>query len=662
LTGHFGSGFLVTHALSATVSIRGVSETGDPFQLDFERTGTVDEIRDNVSHCIEQLNVAHETEKSSSLFRYQRLRPEGQQIARRGLAVLDRCLPYVLAFTPHLDRVALVADSEVEWCRGELASVGSDGTIAITVQRWEHGISEDFKIYLKNSTSGHIALLSKCDGGVEKIIPIASDAPCIYRQFPLLSSNAVGLPFVINGQFDVDEDRSIAFLTKSTAIQHSSILSADVQKACQLAEEAVSLFQLVASLSLEDLHLALGVRMPTGQLSQPGPWRQALSKVARQLSRTPVVRVAVPSPTVLEPVQCTFLSASMTKSRNDIDLDALWALVAKYKVSMPASSIMPIWEIIIEGWKALGADGLTIWTVESVLQKVRGRKNLQGLADDLGATVDDAIQWLGEALDVLTPIRDALPNDIFSGVLPNQYGDFRSPTDLKRDTTVDHDLKALSDELGAPTLRQELLDSRLTDVGEERDALLRLYVHESIDTAAALHKIVQQVRSRVPTPQTRKQGWKLEEKLGATIAKLTLWAAARCPVHDAEVRELPWITADGEPRYAGTEQYHTSGTLARKRPLDLILDVFTRRAALSPAMWNKKHVGMRGVEAGQCRLRTRQLLAAVIPHDCPKRALTLGLPKKPVQLPSAVWKYNLFRLGLGNGFPGCDENDERERH
>jgi len=75
-----------------------------------------------------------------------------------------------------------------------------------------------------------------------------------------------------------------------------------------------------------------------------------------------------------------------------------------------------------------------------------------------------------------------------------------------------------------------------------------------MDTAAALSKIVQQVRSRVPTPQARKQGWKLEEKLGATIAKLTLWAAAKCPAHDTAIRELPWITADGEPRYVGTEQ------------------------------------------------------------------------------------------------------------
>ena len=37
------------------------------------------------------------------------------------------------------------------------------------------------------------------------------------------------------------------------------------------------------------------------------------------------------------------------------------------------------------------------------IAEVRGRKNLRGLAEDLGGTVDDAVLWLGEALDVLTP-------------------------------------------------------------------------------------------------------------------------------------------------------------------------------------------------------------------------------------------------------------------
>src|SRR5262249_3185665 len=152
-----------------------------------------------------QLNIAYALEKSSSLFRYQLLSPEGQQIARRGLGVLDRCLPYVFAFTPHLDQVILAEDSEIEWSRGELTAIGPDGEVAITVHRREHGVVGEFKVYLKTSNSGQVALLSKWEGGKGRIPPLDSDTPCIYRQFPLLSSNAVGLSFVINGHFDVDE-------------------------------------------------------------------------------------------------------------------------------------------------------------------------------------------------------------------------------------------------------------------------------------------------------------------------------------------------------------------------------------------------------------------------------------------------------------------------
>src|SRR5689334_5121607 len=39
LTGRFGTGFLVTHAISAKVSISGQSEDGSSFRVDFDRRG-----------------------------------------------------------------------------------------------------------------------------------------------------------------------------------------------------------------------------------------------------------------------------------------------------------------------------------------------------------------------------------------------------------------------------------------------------------------------------------------------------------------------------------------------------------------------------------------------------------------------------------------------
>jgi hypothetical protein len=582
-TGHFGSGFLVTHAISATILVSGTSEIREPFLLNFQRTGTVDEIRENVSSCIQQLYVHPEIETMSSVFRYQQLGAEGQQIAQTGFGRLDQALPYVFAFTPHLDRVTLVADTEIEWRRGEASSSGPEGIVVVPVQRLENGMTRYFEVYVKNSESGESALLITLENTTRRIVALGPAEPRIYHRFPLLSSNAVGLPFVLNGRFDVDEDRSIAFLTKSAAIQPSSAQGEDVGKICSLVRDAVSLLQYAGALSIEDLHFALGVCVPASQLGEPGPWRQALAHLAGQLSQTRVVRVAIPLETVLEPVRCTFISASLIKTRDSVELTALWRLVSRYKLSMPASTIMPVWERIIQGWKELGINGLTIWTVESVLQKIRGRKKLEFLAEDLGTSVEGAVQWLGDALDLLTPIRDTLPNDFFSGVLPNQYGEFKSPPELKRDENVDEVIKNISDELGSPTLRSELLDSRLTAGGQGRDALLQLYVHDSLNTTAAFRKLVQQVRSRVPIPQTRKPGWKLEDSLGKIVVRLALWAAGEDSEHDVTVRELPWITSDGEPRYVGTEPLAMAPVQLWEQSAQSFADIYPESKRLSSA-------------------------------------------------------------------------------
>src|SRR5260370_3449873 len=106
-------------------------------------------------------------------------------------------------------------------------------------------MAEDFKTYVRSSDSGDIAFLTKIDNTTSRIVPLHLDEPRIYRRFPLLSSNAVGLPFVVNGNFDVDEDRGIAFLTKSATIQQSSSPSADVQKTCSFFGDAASLFQFL---------------------------------------------------------------------------------------------------------------------------------------------------------------------------------------------------------------------------------------------------------------------------------------------------------------------------------------------------------------------------------------------------------------------------------
>lgn len=117
-TGKFGTGFLTTHLLAEKVVIRGVTEgygfTRRKFKLALDRSGsTLDAIINAVKAAKESLAdldgqpeyKGYDPSKLNTSFRYDLTDEPGKDVARAGLADLDICLPYTLAFVPEVESV-----------------------------------------------------------------------------------------------------------------------------------------------------------------------------------------------------------------------------------------------------------------------------------------------------------------------------------------------------------------------------------------------------------------------------------------------------------------------------------------------------------------------------------------------------------------------------
>jgi hypothetical protein len=137
-TGKFGTGFLTTHLLAEVVNVQGVAkEDGlDPrrFDLRLDRRGfdleTITAAVDTSKASVQDLDERppyreYVSGAFNTAFRYELTDATGLTVARAGLADLDHCLPYTLAFVReieciecrsrryHLDTSELAEDKEV---------------------------------------------------------------------------------------------------------------------------------------------------------------------------------------------------------------------------------------------------------------------------------------------------------------------------------------------------------------------------------------------------------------------------------------------------------------------------------------------------------------------------------------------------------------------
>jgi len=305
-TGKFGTGFLTTHLLSPYVLVKGVAKQQGllprKFELYLDRSGT------ELEEIIAAVEAAKKSTQSvdkqphykgyvagefNTTFRYELTDDTGKNVARAGLADLDTCLPYTLAFVEEIESVDYTGhlvslhESDEERVDGEVQFLS-------VATADDQGDTETSTIAVLSKGLTTIAMpIEQTEEGV-RILPLDADLPRLFCDFPLLGTELFPFPVVINNPtFNPTDARDGLFLTQTQRADPPSEHNRAVIK------EALSLYlallKYASKNAWRNLHLfAVAKPIPAGLGWVDQNWyrNEILKPIRDTLLRTNIVRTA----------------------------------------------------------------------------------------------------------------------------------------------------------------------------------------------------------------------------------------------------------------------------------------------------------------------------------------------------------------------------------
>jgi hypothetical protein len=487
-TGRFGTGFLTTHLLSERVIIKGVTEgkgfSARKFKLSLDRSGeelediiaAVQAAKDSLQDLDDRPPFAEYTPGVfNTAFRYQLADKTGKTVARAGLADLDICLPYTLAFVRELESVEY-RNRQVSLAEPEDAEEDIEVQILTVTVADPDGFADPEVSSIAALSRGvtTIAVPVKQTANGVQILPLAPNVPRLFCDFPLLGTEAFPFPVIINNPtFNPTEPRDGIFLTRTERpnpqIDHNKTI---LKEALALY---LSLLDHASENDWQSLHLLAATKIVGAELARMDQaWYKTaiLTPMRETLLRTSIVRTVA---NTLAPIHSEdgstnifFPSGPSKEIRR-----AIWRCCKTWiPAQLPVQSDIEVWHDII--WTE--CNKLTLDQVAEFVEKDETIENLAGELQEIEVHL-----WLMNFYATLETDEAALQAVVAKrAIFPNQNGAFKRKADLSHDgsdidTTLLDILKLLGDDL-----RDQLLDVEITTELEDLGTMDGAFVVKEI--------------------------------------------------------------------------------------------------------------------------------------------------------------------------------------
>jgi hypothetical protein len=479
-TGKFGTGFLTTHLLAEKVVIRGVTEghgfTRRKFKLALDRSGSsLDAIINAVKAAKESLAdldaqpeyKGYDPSKLNTSFRYDLTDEPGKDVARAGLADLDICLPYTLAFVPEVesveypDRKLSLEEPDEERVDGEVqflsVTIADPGGFAD---------SETSSLAVLSSGLTSLAIPIEKTGETVRILPLHSEVPRLFCDFPLLGTEAFPFPVIINNPtFNPTEPRDGIFLDATDRPVP------DIDHNKSIIEEALALYLMLLDTASENgwenLHLLAAVKPTQDELAKlDEEWykTEILKPIQATLLKTKIVRTAAGTIAPIHSPDSNHNIFFPSNPSKDIRR-RIWRCCSTWiPTQLPAKADVDVWYEII--WPACNR-----LTLDQVAIFIEQTDTVEKLASELSEG-NDVYQWLKEFYATLKLSDSELLSVVSKRrIFPNQNGTFKKKVELSRgardiDIELLNILKLLGTDLRNNLLAAEI-DTDLDDLAQK---------------------------------------------------------------------------------------------------------------------------------------------------------------------------------------------------
>jgi hypothetical protein len=556
--GKFGSGFLVTHVLSDKVEIEGKAKRADGqyqnvgFFLD--RSGDVKAIEENFEKTYSQLRTLI-SEKSYTKYKYILNDDSAKLAAKEGMASFIKHIPYVIGFVDALTRVELTNNGNIStWTKNRIDTQGNITQITITRQEKNEINTVENKYtlikVLSTCTDTCCAILAEQKENKICLMPASSEAKLFYP-YPLIGkSEKTGIPFVINGNFEPNEERSDILLSgESEAVNDNK----------KIIDDALGSIPAFLELAIRNkwgnAHLIARLTNPDSSVDGANVWKSKLNELINNVLQTKIIvtnylaedgkEELIDSPlNVNFPIPKLEYSVESDDLRTEnIEISDVWNLAADL-YNVPDYDKADEWQITIRHWNKI-CDGNTVdelIDLTRLADDLRESKNITSFTNQhFPQNLQRSKEWICEFFKLLNKYviscQGRLPSNFLDNLIPSQSGVLKSPVDLKKDNGVPEALKNIAQRSNWQ-IRMDLLDSYF----------LVPLLEKSIQGSLNTKEVVERLLNRV---MIWRDGERPDTHIIQGAIDLLVWMALDSGDWKSYTLKTPVISSDGVVKRLG---------------------------------------------------------------------------------------------------------------
>jgi len=553
-TGRFGTGFLVTHALSTKLQLSGLLQTGEGherFEVNLDRSGDEDAIVEDINRSKEALTeaerVRHLSDYATAVFVY-RLDDQGVEVAKSGIRQFIDALPYIFSTCPNLGTVTVEDGSVRRIWQADDETVKAVSNTNLRERKIDYQGPEgsrsirSFSLSSKDASSSILLILRQSEGGWEVKIP-PEKMPRIFVQFPISGTESLPMNVLLNGDFEPSQERSAIQFNKSRE---------------ELSDALKSLPSLISygqDKSWKGIHRLAYIRKPEQPIGSDNAdreiswWTDQLGHVATKMAKLPIVETKeglLPATADSTEATAYFVYPRYSAESSDtFDIDEIYPLASDVKgLAIVQRNRISDWAKTADGWKTLGVDTSRIG-VKELADRVRETASSLNAVGVHG----DPRTWLVSFVRLLKHLVDEHNvKSVLQGLIPDQNGQLKSLVDLAPDQGVPESLKDIA-ELLDYDVRSELIDlgfqRAVSESNERVSSTLLESAKDPLTPARLVDRCLKKLTTRLPDGGSNKDVDRSGAVASARLIHFLNRKDANVQNAEEKIQRCPVLTADG---------------------------------------------------------------------------------------------------------------------
>ena len=480
-TGRFGTGFLVTHAISTQVDVNGILQTAEgqleTFRIELNRPPDESRILENIELTDEAFGAAQPAPEALDIptasFTYHNVNTD---VVRAGLDRLEQTVPYLYATCDNLGEVRIrLPERTIVFRRKSLPGTefkDIDGFLLkeTIVTASEGAVTRQFAAVSilakaetdmggKYTSAGLLLILEQDDGEEVNIVFPEPGFPRIFVQFPINETGALPFNVVFESKFNPKQERDGITMNP----YDRELLKAALSAFPSMVEYAVRS-------GWENAHELAHIAVPSQALGGEAAaseelawWQEVIEEAAGATASKLIISTGaefLPAISDDDEIVSFLVPAADKTEQCPIDYDSLYDLAERVTdIHLPDKAVAREWEAIARRWADIGLRVDRVGLRELVEWVKTGCRTISELP-----VAGDHFVWLADLLLIISDLPEEMNKRTFlNGMMPDQNSQLRSAGDLRFDGGISDEMKDIANTVGID-LRAKLLHESFVEV------------------------------------------------------------------------------------------------------------------------------------------------------------------------------------------------------